>query len=219
MHGFKPPLTSPLHFLLGGGRERFGMLTCTISIPPVAFEKVFVSVNTPTKEYGVGKGCAADVKYIELCARQIAEVSESNKIIIEKSTVPSGTAATLKAVLSANSKPGVEYVVLRHGATRHMPSPPSFFSPPNSKSPAWSMLTHCRPPPFPSHSCHILSLPTPEKGTRSCPTQSSWQRGRPSRTCSTLTGCSLAATRRLKAARPLRRSHQCTNFGCQRRRF
>jgi len=75
-------------------------------------DMVFVSVNTPTKEYGVGKGCAADVKYIELCARQIAEVSESNKIIIEKSTVPSGTAATLKAVLSANSKPGVEYQIL-----------------------------------------------------------------------------------------------------------
>merc|ERR1719261_2207658 len=36
---------------------------------------VFVSVNTPTKTYGVGKGAAADVKYIELCARQIAEVS------------------------------------------------------------------------------------------------------------------------------------------------
>ena len=77
-----------------------------------AADMVFVSVNTPTKEYGLGKGCAADVKYIELCARQIAEVSESNKIIIEKSTVPSGTAATLKAVLGANSKPGIEYQIL-----------------------------------------------------------------------------------------------------------
>ncbi len=53
---------------------------------------IFVSVNTPTKSYGVGKGCAADVKYIELCARQIAEVSTSPKIVIEKSTVPARTA-------------------------------------------------------------------------------------------------------------------------------
>jgi UDPglucose 6-dehydrogenase len=47
-----------------------------------------------------------------LCARQIAEVSESNKIIIEKSTVPSGTAATLKAILSANTRAGIEYQIL-----------------------------------------------------------------------------------------------------------
>jgi len=73
---------------------------------------VFVSVNTPTKEYGLGKGCAADVKYIELCARSIAENSDSDKVIIEKSTVPSGTAATLRAILTANSKPGVSYQIL-----------------------------------------------------------------------------------------------------------
>ena len=73
---------------------------------------VFVSVNTPTKEYGFGKGCAADVKYIELCARQIAKSAEGNKIIIEKSTVPSGTAATLNAILSANSRPGIKFEIL-----------------------------------------------------------------------------------------------------------
>jgi UDPglucose 6-dehydrogenase len=55
-------------------------------------------------------GSAADVKYIELCARQIAEVSVSDKIIIEKSTVPSGTAATLKSILTANTRPGVKSV-------------------------------------------------------------------------------------------------------------
>jgi len=68
-------------------------------------------VNTPTKEYGLGKGSAADVKYIELCARTIAAVSEHNKIIIEKSTVPSGTAATLKAILTANSQAGIDFQV------------------------------------------------------------------------------------------------------------
>jgi UDPglucose 6-dehydrogenase len=77
-----------------------------------AADIVFVSVNTPTKTYGLGKGSAADVKYIELCARQIAEVSKSNKIIIEKSTVPSGTAEVLKSILSVNSAEGIDFQIL-----------------------------------------------------------------------------------------------------------
>ena len=46
---------------------------------------IFISVNTPTKTYGVGKGMAADLKYIELCARQIARVAKNDKIVVEKS--------------------------------------------------------------------------------------------------------------------------------------
>ena len=45
-------------------------------------EMIFLAVNTPTKTKGVGKGMAADLKYIELSARQIAKVSKSNKIIV-----------------------------------------------------------------------------------------------------------------------------------------
>ena len=41
----------------------------------VAADLIFVSVNTPTKTYGVGSGRAADLKYIELCARRIASVA------------------------------------------------------------------------------------------------------------------------------------------------
>ena len=49
---------------------------------------IFVSVNTPTKDYGVGAGRAADLQFWEKTARQILEFSESPKIIVEKSTVP-----------------------------------------------------------------------------------------------------------------------------------
>lgn len=73
---------------------------------------VFVCVGTPTKTYGVGAGQAADLKYIEICARDIAEVSDSGKIIVEKSTIPVKTAESLKAVLRANSKPGLAFEVL-----------------------------------------------------------------------------------------------------------
>ena len=49
---------------------------------------IFISVNTPTKTSGEGKGYAADLKYVEACAKQIAKVSKTDKIIVEKSTVP-----------------------------------------------------------------------------------------------------------------------------------
>ena len=45
-------------------------------------DMVFISVNTPTKTFGVGAGRAANLEFIEKCARQIAEVSEGHKIIV-----------------------------------------------------------------------------------------------------------------------------------------
>lgn len=49
---------------------------------------IFISVNTPTKTFGVGKGRAPDLKYVESAARKIAEVAKTPKIVVEKSTVP-----------------------------------------------------------------------------------------------------------------------------------
>ncbi|MDF1859527.1 MAG: nucleotide sugar dehydrogenase [Verrucomicrobiales bacterium] len=65
---------------------------------------IFISVNTPTKTYGAGKGQAADLKWVEKCARQIAEVADGEKIIVEKSTVPIRTAAMIKSVLNGVGK-------------------------------------------------------------------------------------------------------------------
>ncbi|MDR0833724.1 MAG: nucleotide sugar dehydrogenase [Candidatus Symbiothrix sp.] len=66
-------------------------------------QMIFIAVNTPTKTYGVGKGMAADLKYIELCARQIAKVANGNKIVVEKSTLPVRTAESLKIILESES--------------------------------------------------------------------------------------------------------------------
>lgn len=74
-------------------------------------DMIFISVNTPTKNYGKGKGMAADLKYIELCARQIAEVSTSDKIVVEKSTLPVRTAAALKSILH-NTGSAVNFHIL-----------------------------------------------------------------------------------------------------------
>lgn len=74
-------------------------------------DMIFISVNTPTKTYGVGKGMAADLKYIELCARQIARVAKNNKIVVEKSTLPVRTAEALKSILE-NTGNGVNFQIL-----------------------------------------------------------------------------------------------------------
>lgn len=74
-------------------------------------QMIFMAVNTPTKTYGEGKGFAADLTFVEKCARQIAEVATSDKIVIEKSTLPVRTAEKIKEVLSANTK-GVNFEVL-----------------------------------------------------------------------------------------------------------
>lgn len=75
-------------------------------------EMIFISVNTPTKTYGIGKGMAADLKYVELCARQIADVAQEDKIVVEKSTLPVRTAQTIRTVLTNNNTNGVEFSVL-----------------------------------------------------------------------------------------------------------
>jgi len=77
-----------------------------------AADLIFVSVGTPTKSYGIGAGRAADLRYIESAARLIAEVSEGNKIIVEKSTIPVKTASAIKSILAANCPSGATFQVL-----------------------------------------------------------------------------------------------------------
>jgi UDPglucose 6-dehydrogenase len=72
---------------------------------------IFISVNTPTKTYGAGKGMAADLKYIELCARQIAKIAKSDKIVVEKSTLPVRTAEAIKSILDKTGN-GVKFQIL-----------------------------------------------------------------------------------------------------------
>lgn len=74
-----------------------------------AADIVFISVNTPTKTYGYGAGSASDISFVESCARKIAEVSKSGKIVVEKSTLPVRTAEVIKAILAES---GMDFQVL-----------------------------------------------------------------------------------------------------------
>ena len=74
-------------------------------------EMIFIAVNTPTKTHGIGKGMAADLKYIELSARQIAKIAKNDKIIVEKSTLPVRTAEAIQTILDSTGN-GVNFEVL-----------------------------------------------------------------------------------------------------------
>ena len=62
---------------------------------------IFISVNTPIKKTGLGAGKASDLKWIEICARQIGQYSKGHTLVIEKSTLPVKTASTIKTILSS----------------------------------------------------------------------------------------------------------------------
>lgn len=72
---------------------------------------IFVCVNTPTKSFGSGAGQAADLQFCEKTARRILECADTDKIVVEKSTVPVRTAAAMARIL--HSRPGgVKFEVL-----------------------------------------------------------------------------------------------------------
>ncbi|MGA2508016.1 MAG: UDP-glucose 6-dehydrogenase [Chitinispirillaceae bacterium] len=74
-------------------------------------EIIFVSVNTPTKTFGEGAGRAADLQYWEKTARTIAKVATTDKIIVEKSTLPVKTATAMARILNHNDR-GVHFEVV-----------------------------------------------------------------------------------------------------------
>ena len=65
-------------------------------------DMIFISVNTPTKNKGLGAGYASDLKWVESSARQVAEFSRGHTIIVEKSTVPVKTAELIQEILKSS---------------------------------------------------------------------------------------------------------------------
>lgn len=81
-------------------------------------DMIFISVNTPTKTFGIGAGRAANLEFIEKCARQIAKNARGHKIVVEKSTLPVRTAEAVKRILSSEA----------NGATFDVLSNPEFLA-------------------------------------------------------------------------------------------
>ncbi|KAL7670057.1 hypothetical protein ACOME3_004995 [Neoechinorhynchus agilis] len=73
---------------------------------------IFISVNTPTKDAGFGKGKAPDMRYIESSARLIGQYAQTgHKIVVEKSTVPVNAAEIIRTILEAQTN-GTRFTVL-----------------------------------------------------------------------------------------------------------
>jgi UDPglucose 6-dehydrogenase len=68
-----------------------------------AADIIFISVNSPTKTDGDGAGFACDLTNVFSCAKDIARYSKSDKIIVEKSTVPVKTVDKLKQIFNSEN--------------------------------------------------------------------------------------------------------------------
>ena len=79
------------------GRNLFFDVVREAAIPDA--DLVFVSVNTPTKEFGEGAGMAPDLQYLEKTARFLKPHLRDGAIVVEKSTVPVRTAEALSRIL------------------------------------------------------------------------------------------------------------------------
>ena len=85
------------------GRARGRNLTFSTAVDEAiaTADMVFISVNTPTKTKGLGAGQASDLRWVEACARQVAQSAKGHTIVVEKSTLPVRTAAAIKTILEA----------------------------------------------------------------------------------------------------------------------
>jgi UDPglucose 6-dehydrogenase len=110
-HGPLPVFEPGLDEIVQQARGRNLFFSTEIDAAIREAQMIFISVNTPTKMYGVGAGKASDLQYVEACARRIAAVATDDKIVVEKSTLPVRTAESVRAILSAQ-KEGPRFQVL-----------------------------------------------------------------------------------------------------------
>tara|TARA_B100000965_G_scaffold253926_1_gene213653 strand:+ start:3682 stop:5103 length:1422 start_codon:yes stop_codon:yes gene_type:complete len=67
-------------------------------------DMIFISVNTPTKNKGLGAGQASDLSWVEASARQVAKYATGYTIVVEKSTLPVRTAHAIKEILQTANR-------------------------------------------------------------------------------------------------------------------
>src|SRR5574337_574367 len=101
---YEPHLEGMVHRMVAAGRLLF---TADVAEAVREAAAIFICVNTPPLPDG-----EADLSYVELATRRIAEHATRSTLIIEKSTVPVQTGAWIEKTLAVYGKrPGVEFDV------------------------------------------------------------------------------------------------------------
>ena len=109
----KLPVYEPgLDEVVGRARGRNLRFTTEVANAIAEADLIFLSVNTPTKTRGAGAGQASDLRWIEACARQVAQAAKGHTIVVEKSTLPVRTAETIQTILDAAEEGGKSFSVL-----------------------------------------------------------------------------------------------------------
>ncbi len=100
----KLPIFEPgLSEIINNVREKNLEFTTNLVDSIKEADMVFISVNTPIKQNGIGAGQTSDLRWVEACARQISEIAIGHTIVVEKSTLPVRTAKTIKEILFATN--------------------------------------------------------------------------------------------------------------------
>ena len=96
------PVYEPgLDAVVGRARGRNLHFSTAVEEQIAQADMVFISVNTPTKTKGLGAGQASDLRWVEACARTVAQAATGHTIVVEKSTLPVRTAAAIQTILEA----------------------------------------------------------------------------------------------------------------------
>jgi len=115
----KLPVYEPgLDVVVARARGRNLHFSTEVDAAIAAADMVFISVNTPTKAKGLGAGQASDLRWVEACARQVAQCAKGHTIVVEKSTLPVRTAEAVDLILKAaqrqvvDGEPPISFAVL-----------------------------------------------------------------------------------------------------------
>ena len=115
----KLPVYEPgLDVVVARARGRNLYFSTEVDAAIAAADMVFISVNTPTKAKGLGAGQASDLRWVEACARQVAQCAKGHTIVVEKSTLPVRTAEAVDLILKAaqrqvvDGEPPISFAVL-----------------------------------------------------------------------------------------------------------
>lgn len=81
----KLPVYEPgLDAVVDRARGRNLTFSTQVDAAIAAADMVFISVNTPTKTKGLGAGQASDLRWVEACARQVAQSAQGHTIVVEE---------------------------------------------------------------------------------------------------------------------------------------